>query len=121
MNDYVKPYTSSLFEDLVSYEEELKKRQLLGKQAEEASLEEFRETFTPLVDRVKKLTATIPEAERYTPKNIEWFRTRLKGRKGKSAHAGELGDALRELGYVRKRSWSDKETGYRAKWYLYKT
>lgn len=120
MSDYVKSYTKALLEDLRCYEEEFKKRQLLDKQAEEARLAHFRETSVPLVVRVNKLTASIPEAERFTPKSLEWFRTRLKGRLGRSVHAAELGDALRKLGYVRKRSWSDHENGYRAMWYLNK-
>lgn len=118
MTDILHAWIKYRSEQSAIYEEERKKRQLLDSETEAARLAHFRETSVPLVERVKKLTASIPEPERHTPKSLEWFRTRLKGRSGKSVHAGELGDALRKLGYVRKRSWSDRENGYRALWHL---
>lgn len=120
MNDYVKSYTKALLQDLRFSEDEFKKRQVLDKKAEEARLAHFRETSVPLVERVKKLTNSIPEEDRYTPKNLEWFRSRLKGRLGRSVHAGELGEALRKAGWVRRRTWGDRENGFRALWYLTK-
>ena len=77
----------------------------------------FRETATPLVTRLKKLLASIPKEEILTPRPLEWFRTRLTGVEGRGAHAGQLGLALRELKYERKRSWSDSENGFRSLWH----
>ena len=77
----------------------------------------FRETSTPLVTRLKKLIASIPKEEILIPRPLEWFRTRLKGVEGRGAHPGQLGLALRELNYLRKRSWSDSENGFRSLWH----
>jgi hypothetical protein len=75
------------------------------------------ETLTPLTERIQKLIASLPECERNTPKTMEFFQTRLRGRKGKTAHVGEIGEALRKLGWIRKRAWSDHEMGFRGYWY----
>lgn len=75
------------------------------------------ETSIPLIERIRRLVASLPEHERNIPKSMEYFQTRLKGRKGKTAHVGEIANALRKLGYVRKRAWSDPENGFRAFWY----
>lgn len=71
---------------------------------------------TPLADRLKRLISDIPQDEQKIPRGIEWFRVRLKGRGGRGAHPGELGLALRNLGWKRKRSWSNAESGFRALW-----
>jgi hypothetical protein len=96
-----KPYANQLNED--------------ARKAQELSL--FKETSTPLVTRLKKLIASIPKEEILTPRPLEWFRTRLTGVEGRGAHAGQLGLALRELKYVRRRSWSNSESGFRSLWY----
>ena len=75
------------------------------------------ELSMPLTDRIKRLVASLPEPERNTPKTMEFFQTRLRGRKGKTAHVGEIADALRKLGYLRKRAWSNSNNVFRAFWY----
>jgi hypothetical protein len=86
-----------------------------ARKAQELSF--FKETSTPLVTRLEKLIASIPNEEKHTPRPLEWFRTRLRGIEGRGAHAGQIGLALRELKYVRRRSWSDSENGFRSLWY----
>lgn len=85
------------------------------RRAQELSL--FKETSTPLVTRLEKLIASIPNEEMHTPRPLEWFRSRLRGVEGRGAHAGQLGLALRELKYVRRRSWSDSDNGFRSLWH----
>lgn len=82
----------------------------------DAELAIFRETSTPLAERLKKLIASIPEEEINVPRSLEWYRTRLRGIEGRGAHAGQVGDSLRALGFQRNRAWSSTENGFRALW-----
>jgi hypothetical protein len=41
----------------------------------------------------------------------------LRGRKGGLPHIGELGAAIRRLGWQRRRRWSDHDAAFAAKWY----
>ena len=84
---------------------------------EDASTYHPSEVCIPLIDRIKRLLASLPESERNMPKTMEFFQTRLRGRKGKTAHVGEIADALRKLGYIRKRSWTGRENGFCAFWH----
>ena len=71
---------------------------------------------TPLIDRVKKLLNTIPFAEQQQGLSLSELQIRLRGRKGKKCHPGELADCLRKLGYERRRGWRQGRTGFRAVW-----
>jgi hypothetical protein len=71
---------------------------------------------TPLIDRVKKLLNTIPVAEQQQGLSLSELQIRLRGRKGKKCHPGELADCLRKLGYERRRGWRQGRTGFRAVW-----
>lgn len=71
---------------------------------------------TPLADRLKRLTASIPESERSTPRSLEFFRSRLRGIGGRGAHPGQTGEALRKLGWTRKRCWA-KDGTFSALWH----
>lgn len=74
--------------------------------------------LTPLLDRLKKLIESLPPAQRQQGLPLEYFRERLLGRQaGRKVHAGELGAALRKLGYVRRRAWSESDGGFRALWW----
>ena len=74
--------------------------------------------LTPLLDRLKKLVESLTPAQRQQGLPLEYFRERLLGRQaGRKVHAGELGAALRKLGFVRKRGWSVSENGFRALWW----
>jgi hypothetical protein len=60
----------------------------------------------------------MPDSERDSPRPLEFYRMTLRAKyHGKHAHSGEIGEALRALGYIRKRGWSSAEGGFRAVWY----
>jgi len=77
----------------------------------------FREISSPLEDRLKRLIASIPESEQNKPRPLDWFRTRLRGVEGRGAHAGQLADVMRSIGWKRKRAWSERESGFNSLWY----
>lgn len=78
----------------------------------------FRERMTPVVDRLKKFIATIPESERYA-RPITFFSQALKPRwNGKHAAPREVADALRQLGFTRHRGWNNSEQGFRSHWHF---
>lgn len=77
---------------------------------------EARDRLTPLEDRLARLLATIPMDVQLEGLSLPALQTALRGRWRGSCHPGELGAALRKLGYVRKRSWSSEE-GFAALWY----
>ena len=82
---------------------------------------EFRARMTPVVDRLKKFVATIPESERY-PRSITFFTEALKPRwNGKHAAARDIADALRRLGFSRNRAWNKPEAGFRSHWHFPET
>ncbi len=70
-----------------------------------------------LVDRLERLLNSLPDNEISIPRPLEWFRIRLRGRGGKGAHPGELGAAMRKLGWTRKRSWYNNNAGFRSLWF----
>lgn len=87
-------------------------------QAEEQRLEVFKHRTTPVIERLRRLIDSMPESERDLPRSLEFYRGTLKAKhSGKHAHPGKTGSALRALGYIRKRNWSDAENGFRAIWY----
>lgn len=75
-----------------------------------------RARLTPLEDRLARLLATIPMEVQQEGLSLPALQTALRGRWRGSCHPGELGAALRKLGYVRKRDWSSEE-GFAALWY----
>lgn len=87
--------------------------------AEEAlGMEMFKLRTTPVIDRLRIFIAAMPEQERNTPRSLEFYRQVLKAKyHGRHAHSGETGEALRALGFIRKRGWSSTEGGFRAVWY----
>ncbi len=88
------------------------------RKAEAPEIEAFKLRTTPVIDRLKKFIGTIPESERSKPRPLEFYRQALKAKyHGKHAQLGETGEALRSLGFVRRRGWSSTEGGFRATWY----
>lgn len=75
-----------------------------------------RERLTPLEDRLAKLLAAIPAEVQKEGLSLAALQKQLKGRWRGSCHPGELGSALRNLGYRRMRKWKSCE-GFRAIWY----
>lgn len=85
---------------------------------ETPDLDLFKLRTTPVIDRLRKFIGTIPESERDKPRSLEFYRLALKAKyQGKHAQLGETGEALRSMGFIRRRSWSSTEGGFRATWY----
>ncbi len=107
----------TFFKEMKVLAEDYQAKQLVENSRNDVELAIFRETSTPLTERLKRLIASIPEEEVNVPRPLEWYRTRLRGIEGRGAHAGQVGDSLRSLGFQRKRAWSSTENGFRALWY----
>ena len=61
------------------------------------------ERMTPLEDRVSKLLSSIPSATLDEGLSLDALRRLLSGKWRGNCHPGELGTALRKLGFVRIR------------------
>ena len=73
--------------------------------------------LAPLRTRLQKLLDTIPTNEQCRGLSLLDIQTRLRGRKGRAPHIGELGRAMRGLGWQRRRQWSNKSTAFSSRWY----
>ena len=65
-----------------------------------------RARLTPLEDRLARLLATIPVDAQHEGLSLPALQAALRGRWRGSCHPGELGAALRKLGFSRVRRWS---------------
>ena len=70
---------------------------------------------TPLTEQVEALMRSLPPAQRNRPWAMDELVARLRGRYNARPCAGEVGDALRRLGWTRIRDWS-KGGGGRRVW-----
>ena len=68
--------------------------------------------LTPLEDRL----ATVPVELQREGLSLVSLQASLRGRWRGNAHPGDLGAALRRLGFKRRRQWRDGAS-YRALWY----
>ena len=75
------------------------------------------QTLAPLHMRLQKKVDAIPTTTQQKGLSLLEIQVRMKGRKGGMPHMGELATALRKLGWIRRRQWSNSEDGFRAKWY----
>ena len=73
--------------------------------------------LAPLRIRLQKLLDTIPANEQCRGLSLLDIQTRLRGRKGRMPHIGELGTAMRGLGWKRRRQWSNETASFSAKWH----
>ncbi len=80
-----------------------------------AEAEAVRERLTPLEERLARLLDTIPIAIQREGLSLSALQASLRGRWRGHCHPGELGTALRKLGFTRRRQWSDG-AGFRALW-----
>jgi hypothetical protein len=64
-----------------------------------------RQRLIPLDVRLAKLLAEIPLEVQAEGLSLETIRRRLRGVSGRGAQAGQVGEALRRLGYTRERCW----------------
>jgi hypothetical protein len=80
-----------------------------------AEAEAARVRLTPLEDRLTRLLATIQIDVRREGLSLAALQTSLRGRRRGNCHPGELGAALRRLGFERRRNWRGSD-GFRAVW-----
>jgi hypothetical protein len=87
-------------------------------QEQRAAEEAARDRLTPLEDRLRRLLATIPPAVQAEGLSLIALQAQLRarGRGHSRCHVGELGEALRKLGFERRRAWSGSES-FTARWY----
>jgi hypothetical protein len=74
-----------------------------------------RERLTPLDKRLARLLATIPPTVQREGLSLATLQASMRGRWRGNCHAGELGAALRRLGFERRRDWRGAD-GFRALW-----
>lgn len=73
--------------------------------------------LTPLRVRLERLLSDLPELTKRAGIPLHAITERLRGRVCARAHPGEVGTALRELGWQRRRCWRAHQGGFRALWY----
>lgn len=84
-------------------------------QRDHASEAAARERLSPLKDRLIRLLATIPNEVQREGLALPALQAALRGRHRGTCHPGELGTALRSLGFTRSRIWKGAE-GFSARW-----
>jgi hypothetical protein len=77
--------------------------------------EAARERLTPVEERLERLLGTIPVEIQREGLSLSSLQTSLRGRWRGNAHPGEIGRALRRLGFERRRTWRGTD-GFRAVW-----
>ena len=73
----------------------------------------------PLTDQIKALMRSLPPAQRNRYWSMDDLTIRLQGRYNARPCAGEVGHALRQLGWTQRRDWS-QDGGGRRIWRLVK-
>lgn len=71
--------------------------------------------YKPLTEQISELMNTLPPALRNRPWTVAELALRLKGKYRSHPSAGDVGQALRALGWVNRRDWS-KSGGGRRVW-----
>jgi hypothetical protein len=86
-------------------------------EAENNKVSEFRDRMTPVITRLRRFIATVPESERQ-PCHITFFSEAIKPRwSGKHAAQRDVAEALRQLNFSRRREWTASEGGFRSLWH----
>lgn len=110
---------STYLERVQQHSEALVANKLATREASKKKSEaEWRERITPLEERLTKLLAAIPSEIKDQGLSLQAIQTMLAGRWRGKCHPGELGIALRRLGFQRRRNWSDASQSFCALWYL---
>ena len=73
--------------------------------------------LVPLHTRLQRLLDTIPYNTQRQGLSLLELQACLRGRKGGLPHIGEMGAAMRKLGWQRHRAWSDENTAFSSRWY----
>ncbi len=100
------------------HERRMADRQPKAQELTRLSQAQWAERLAPLEQRLKKLLAEMPEETVAQGLSLDSLRRLLAGKWRGNCHPGELGAALRKLRFIRRRSWSDDEGGFRTKWHL---
>jgi len=83
----------------------------------EADHQTARDRLTPLETRLEKLLSTIPIELQREGLSLNTLQASLRGRWRGTCHPGELGAALRKLGFIRERRWSGDDGAFKALWF----
>ena len=97
-------------------EAQSKAKAIADQQVAREATSRWSERLTPLEERLRRLLSQMPEEIVAKGLSLDELRRLLSGKWRGNCHPGELGAALRKLGFVRRRNWSDHEGGFRAKW-----
>ena len=81
------------------------------------AVEPQRTPLGPLDVRLRKVLGQIPQSTQIEGLSLLDLQACLRGRKGGLPHIGELGAAIRRLGWQRRRAWSDHDAAFAAKWF----
>ena len=105
------PYLKNYIAQLQAQAEE-------ARRAHEAKAEQERKaaignTVKPLTLQIEELMRSLPPAQRDRPWSMDDLVGRLQGRYHAQPSAGDVGEALRALGWVRKRDWTIGHAGRR--------
>lgn len=84
---------------------------------QEQATAEWTKRLTPLEDRLSKLLSNLPQETLAQGLSLDALRRLLSGKWRGNCHPGELGAALRKLGFSRHRSWSETQGGFKALWH----
>ena len=98
-------------------EAQSKAKVIADQQAAREATSRWSERLTPLEERLRRLLSQMPEEIVAKGLSLDELRRLLSGKWRGNCHPGELGAALRKLGFVRRRNWSDHERGFRARWH----
>jgi hypothetical protein len=93
-----------------------KERARQREESERAATVAARERLTPLEDRLGRLLAAIPIEIQIEGLSLASLQTSLHGRRRGNCHPGELGNALRKLGFKVERRWRG-DGGFKAMWF----
>jgi hypothetical protein len=91
--------------------------QAAAAEARAAKAQVWRDRMTPLETRVTKLLTTIPSEIQNQGLALTTLRSMLAGKWRGKCHPGELGQALRKLGFKRRRNWSKATSSFNALWF----
>jgi hypothetical protein len=92
-------------------------RQALYEDEQARKTEKFEARHVPMDQRIAALLRDLPDAERGQARHISFFTDSLKARwRGQRAHAGQVAEGLRRLGWTRTRSWNNKAGAFQARW-----
>ena len=111
MSDYLNQVKT----EVEALSEAMQARELI---AASIDRKDWERRMTPLTERLKVLLDKVPVEIKKQGLSLKELQKQLKGRYRGNVHPGELGRALRELGYLRQRSWrGGAEGGFSALWF----